>query len=172
MTDTTLRDGSDASISQSSTAASTSFRFDSEMDKLWTNCEWLAGGTYTNTQVDRLPERSSTLVKPFHLALGLLFDGLKDDEDPRLYATEPELPRSLQLPLFWTAISQASGIPDDIVTHLRNVTSFKPPDGRLLQQCIGQALWQKLKEDKDSHKEESRASSDTSVSYNHCHDQW
>ncbi|KAG1745795.1 P-loop containing nucleoside triphosphate hydrolase protein [Suillus occidentalis] len=162
MTDTTLRDGSDASISQSSTAASTSFRFDSEMDKLWTNCEWLAGGTYTNAQLDRLPERSSTLVKPFHLALGLLFDGLQDDEDPRLYATEPELPRSLQLPLFWTAISQASGIPDDIVTHLCNVTSFKPPDGRLLQQCIGQALWQKLKEDKDSHKEESRASSDTS----------
>lgn len=161
MTDTTLRDGSDRSISQSSNAASTSFRFDSEMDKLWTNCEWLAGGTYTNTQADRLPERSSTLVKPFHLALGLLFDGLQDYEDPRLYAIDPELPRSLQLPLFWTAISQASGIPDDIATHLREVT-FKPRSGRLLQQCIGQALWQKLKEDKDLHREESRASSDTS----------
>lgn len=161
MTDTTLRDGSDDSISQSSTAASTSFRFDSEMDNLWTNCEWLAGGTYTNAQADCLPERSSTLVKPLHLALGLLFDGLHDDADPRLYAIDPELPRSLQLPLFWTAISRASGIPDDIASHLRDVT-FKPHGGRLLQQCIGQAIWQKLKEDKDLHKEENRASSDTS----------
>lgn len=93
MTDTTLRDGSDESISQSSTAASTSFRFDSEMDQLWINCEWLASGeTYTNTQVDRLPEHSSAPVKPFHLALGLLFDGLKDDEDQRLYATELNCP--------------------------------------------------------------------------------
>ncbi|KAG1769139.1 P-loop containing nucleoside triphosphate hydrolase protein [Suillus placidus] len=163
VTDTTLRDGSDESISQSSTAASTSFRFDSELDNLWTNCEWLAGGSYLNTQLDRLPERSSTLVKPLHLAVGLLFEGLHDDADPRLYAVDPELPRSLQLPLFWTAISQASGIPDDIASHLRKVT-FKSHDKRLLQQCIGQALWQKLKKDKDSHKEEQRASSDTTGS--------
>lgn len=158
---TTLRNGSDASILESPTATGTtsSFRFDGEMDELWTNCEWLAGGTYLNAQVDRLPGRSSTLVKPLHLALGLLFDGLHDGEDPRLYATEPELPRSLQLPLFWTAISQASGIPDDIASHLCEVT-FKPHGKRLLQQCIGQAIWQELKKDKDLHKEENRASSD------------
>ncbi|KAG2113984.1 P-loop containing nucleoside triphosphate hydrolase protein [Suillus cothurnatus] len=159
MADTTLRDGSNKSISQSPTATSTSFRFDSELDNLWTNCEWLTGATYLNTRVDRLPECSSTLVKPLHLALGLLFDGLHDDADPRLYAVEPELPRSLQLPLFWTAISQASRIHDDIALHLREVT-FKPHGERLLQQCIGQALWQKLKKDKDIQKEEKRASSD------------
>ncbi|KAG2366143.1 hypothetical protein BDR07DRAFT_1480578 [Suillus spraguei] len=156
----TLYNGSDASISESPSAAGTSsFRFNGEMDKLWTNCEWLAGGTYLNAQVDRLPGRSSTLIKPLHLALGLLFDGLHDDEDPWLYATEPELPRSLQLPLFWTAISQASGIPDDIASHIHEVM-FKPHGKWLLQQCIGQAIWQELKKDIDLHKEENRASSD------------
>lgn len=158
VTDTTLRgDGANDSISQSLTSASTSFRFDSEMDNLWTNSEWLAGGTYLNTQVDSLSERSSTLIKPLHLALGLLFDGLHDDTDSRLYTTDPELPRSLQLPLFWTAISQASSIPDDIGSHLREAT-FKPHSERLLQQCIGQALWQKLKRERGL---ENRASSDT-----------
>ncbi|KAG1896789.1 P-loop containing nucleoside triphosphate hydrolase protein [Suillus fuscotomentosus] len=127
------------------------------MDNLWTNCESLAGGTYLNTQVDSLSERSSTLIKPLHLALGLLFDGLHDDADSRLYTTDPELPRSLQLPLFWTAVSQASSIPDDIGSHLREAT-FKPHSERLLQQCIGQALWQKLKREQDL---ENRASSDT-----------
>ncbi|KAG1792322.1 P-loop containing nucleoside triphosphate hydrolase protein [Suillus plorans] len=161
VTDTTFRgDGANESISQSLTAASTIFIFDSEMDNLWANAERLAGGTRLNTQVDGLSERSSTLVKPLHLALELLFDGLHDAEDSRLQTIDPELPRSLQLPLFWTAISQASGIPDDIGLHLREAT-FKPRSELLLQQCIGQALWQKLKSEQGL---ENRASSDTNGS--------
>ncbi|KIK94228.1 hypothetical protein PAXRUDRAFT_828188 [Paxillus rubicundulus Ve08.2h10] len=87
-------------------------------------------------------------VKPLHLSLGLLFDGLCQARDRRLFNNKPELPRSLELPLFWTAISRASSIErDDIALHLRTgIERFY--DGRYLPQRIAQAIWDELEKRK------------------------
>ncbi|KIJ11483.1 hypothetical protein PAXINDRAFT_171734 [Paxillus involutus ATCC 200175] len=122
-----------SSESESSSAASPTFNFDHEMDRLWNNCEGLARDSLTNSK-----------VKPLHLSLGLLFDGLCQAKDRRLINNKPELPRSLELPLFWTAISRTSSIErDDIALHLRTgIERFY--DRRYLPQRIGQAIWDEL----------------------------
>jgi hypothetical protein len=139
--------------------ASARFKFDNEMDRLWTNCKWLADSRNRNA-AEPLPALTSTLVKPLHLALGLIFDGLREHTDPRLYTDKSDLPRTLELPLFWTAISRASGcggIISQATTRLH--------DERLLQQCIGQALWKRL--DGKNRRHEESASSNTKVSRKH-----
>jgi ATP-dependent Clp protease ATP-binding subunit ClpB len=133
------------------------------MDRLWANCECLAGSTtttYSNAD-QRLPAPSS-FVKPLHLALGFLFDGLREPSDPRLHTDKSELPRSLELPLFWTAISRASRR-GDFVSHLQEMTN-RLLDERLIQQRIGQDIWQKLQE---TNQRDERTSSGAEVSREH-----
>lgn len=142
-----------SSESESSNVASSTFNFDYEMDRLWNNCDGLARDTLNSK------------VKPLHLSLGLLFDGIYQARDRRLINDKPELPRSLELPLFWIAISRTSSIErDDIALHLRmGIDRFR--DGRYLPQRIGQAIWDELEKRKS---ETTRnASSDGTVSYKH-----
>lgn len=126
------------------TEASPSFslNFDQGMDSVWGDCLSLL---QTTRGFYDYPSELQ-LVKPFHLALQLLFGNLVSVDDSRLHTMKVELPNALELPLFWTAISQAIVIPDKLDDHLRS-------DSRKqlhLQQKIGQALWRTLEDERGS----------------------
>lgn len=125
------------------TEASPSFSldFDQEMDNVWGKCLYLVQSTRSFYDYP-----SGLLVKPLHLALQLLFGNLVNVDDSRLHTTKTELPNALELPLFWTAVSQAIVIPDKLDHHLRSNSR----EQLHLQQKIGQTFWRTLEQEEHS----------------------
>ncbi|KAF8551523.1 P-loop containing nucleoside triphosphate hydrolase protein [Imleria badia] len=118
------------------------FAFDEDMDHIWALCRDLV------ISYQKATNCAATLVKPWHLALQLLFGDISTEMDPRLYTDEPLLSvsQTLEIPLFWTAISQASTIHNQLDEHLSSLIG-KARDARYLQQLIGQAFWRKVEDE-------------------------
>ncbi|KAF8549023.1 P-loop containing nucleoside triphosphate hydrolase protein [Imleria badia] len=118
------------------------FAFDEDMDQIWALCCDLV------VSHQRATNCAATYVKPWHLALLLLFGDLSTEKDPRLYTDEPllSISQTLEMPLFWTAISRVSTIHNRLDEHLSS-SMGKAKDARYLQQLIGQAFWKKVEEE-------------------------
>jgi hypothetical protein len=118
------------------------FSFDEDMDRIWAQCCDLV------VSHQKVTNCAATLVKPWHLALLLLFGDLSKESDLRLYTDEPLLSvsQTLEMPLFWTAISRVSSIHNRLDEHISSSVG-RVKDARYLQQLIGQAFWKKVEEE-------------------------
>ncbi|KAG9317885.1 P-loop containing nucleoside triphosphate hydrolase protein [Chiua virens] len=122
--------------------AAHTFAFDEDMDHIWAQCYDLA------VSHQKATSRGVALVKPWHLALLLLFGDLSNENDPKLRTAKVQLSvtRTLELPLLWNAISRASIIHDRLDEHLSSAVR-KSKDDRFLQQLVGQAFWKKVQDE-------------------------
>ena len=134
--DTDSDDTSSRSSFSSSRPLKSPFRFNNELDLVWLRCVHLAASVIGQT------------VHPVHIALCLLFEGLRSDVDPRLKGiTENHYGKVLERPLFWSVISKLSSPrqAESLDEHILGSSETAVGPSKPMPVVLGQALYEKVK---------------------------